>query len=133
MTHLIPWSISWGRGLNTHSFVLFLLCWRHPERCPQMFHHLWIQMISMYAINKLAIYLNGRLLCFTCGHCPPDVARLTISFIVFFRESGSTRDTSTGCRARNSPLRQTKGQRQVFYFFFFFLAKATIAMILDKS
>lgn len=32
----------------------------------------------------------------TCGHFPPDCARLLISSTVFLRESWSARDTNTG-------------------------------------
>ena len=32
-----------------------------------------------------------------CGQAPPDRARRVISLIVLTRESGSSRDTSTGC------------------------------------
>ena len=34
----------------------------------------------------------------TCGHFPPDCARLLISSTVFLRESWSARDTNTGRR-----------------------------------
>lgn len=66
---------------------------------------------SLHSIPNIALCV------FTWGHSPPDVARLMISFMVFFRESGSTRDTNTGCRARNSPLKQTKFTTKPFSFF----------------
>lgn len=39
----------------------------------------------------------------TCGQSPPDLALLSISWIVFFLESGSFLETSTGWRQRTSP------------------------------
>ncbi len=39
----------------------------------------------------------------TCGQCPPDFALRSISRIVFLRESGSLRETSTGCTQRKNP------------------------------
>lgn len=56
--------------------------------------------------HKLSVYTSDQPPRLTWGHSPPDVARFFISLIVFFRESGSTRDTKTGCKARNSPGRQ---------------------------
>lgn len=44
----------------------------------------------------------------TCGHWPPDNARLVISVTVFFRESGSWRETDTGWRELRIAVKEIK-------------------------
>lgn len=51
------------------------------------------------AHDALSSWASAR----TCGQWPADFALLSISWIVFFLESGSFLDTSTGWRQRMSP------------------------------
>lgn len=133
MIRLIPWSFSWEGGFI---MLIHLFCFYYAK---DIWHRCLQTVLSVdpnecvynCTINKLSGHLNHHRLCFTWGHSPPDVARLIISFMVFFRESGSTRDTNTGCTARNSPLKQIKIHKQVF--FILFLAKATEEISVGKS
>lgn len=53
--------------------------------------------------EKLVVYLF-----ITCGHWPLDNALLVISATVFFRESGSWRETATGWRELKIAVKQIK-------------------------
>lgn len=47
----------------------------------------------------------------TCGQRPPDLALLSISWMVFFLESGSFLSTNTGWRQRTNPAATTAAHR----------------------
>ena len=49
----------------------------------------------------------------TCGHFPPDLARFSISLIVFKRELGSSLDTKTGCVNRDKAAKEITKMKQI--------------------
>lgn len=106
---IIATNIFWSK--SSQKCLYFAISW-HWLINDSFLHSIMSKLWGQISATKCRFFFFFKfllLLCWlTCGQRPSDLALFSISWIVFFLESGSCLETNTGWRQRTNPARKGK-------------------------